>query len=206
MEYLGAAAPQAPKRKARPWAPIVGAGVVFLVLLMAAGVLVGDWFTRNLEMRTLITQIEVSEQAMEDTQTAVSKALDDFQAKGQPTAADQDALKAALEAAAATGLSGVQHGGDLVASVRPLPWHADIKAAQQAYLAHNHAWQDYLTRAAKDGTEFGKQQESVNSTFEQAERPMRKAVPSPDLFGLQGRVDVIYAPPPDTGNGSGQSV
>lgn len=199
MEYLGTAEPGRPRRKARPWAPIVGAAVVFLVIVVGAGMAVGDWVERSMEMRTLISQIEVSEHAMEQTQAAVGKALDDFRAKPQPTADDQAALTSQLEKAAADGLVGVQHGGDVVASVRTLPWHADIRSAQQAYLAHNHAWQDYLARAAKDGTEFGKQQDAVNSTFAAAEQPIRRAVPSPDVFGLRERVDVIYAPAPDSG-------
>ena len=213
MEYLDAGAPPAyasgsPNRAARGWAPIVAGVVTFLIVIAAVGVVAGDWVARNIEMRALVTQIEVSEQAMEDTQTAITKAIDDFRAKTSPTAEDQTAFEDALKAAAATGLTGVTAGGADVESVRVLPWHTDIKAAQKAYLAHNHAWQDYLAKASKDAQEFSKNQDAVNQTFADAEAPMRAAIPKPDLFGLTARVDTIYAPPPvtDSGGGSGQQA
>ena len=115
-------------------------------------------------------------------------------------------METALRAAAAKGLTGVTKGGDLVQSVKIVPWHADIKEAQKRYLAHNQAWQDYLGRASTDASEFTKTQENVNATFAEAEQPMRLAVPRPDLFGLAKRVNVIYAADPAAEDGSGQQA
>jgi hypothetical protein len=206
MEYLDAGAPERPRRKARPWAPIVAAAVTFLVVVVGVGIVGGDWVSRNLEMRQLVTQIEVSEQAMASTQVDVADAIQAFQDKTNPTDSDRTTLETALKAAAAKGLTGVTNGGDLVQAVRVSPWHKDIKAAQGAYLAHNHAWQDYLGRASKDASEFTKTQDNVNTTFAAAEAPMRAAVPRPDLFKLGLRVNVIYAADPTASNGSGQQA
>lgn len=206
MEYLDAGAPERPKRKARPWAPIIGGVVTFLVVLFAVGTVTVDWVDRNLEMRQLVSQIEVSEQAMAGTQVDLANAIEAFRAKTTPTDADRAELETALRAAAAKGLTGVTKGGDLVQSVKIVPWHADIKEAQKRYLAHNQAWQDYLGRASTDASEFTKTQENVNATFAEAEQPMRLAVPRPDLFGLAKRVNVIYAADPAAEDGSGQQA
>jgi hypothetical protein len=206
MEYLDAGSPERPKRKARRWAPVVAGAITFVLTLVVVGGIVGDWAARNIEMRQLISQIEVSEQAMAGTQVGIANAIEEFRAKEQPTSADQTALEAALKAAAANGLVGVINGGGLVEGVRVLPWHTGITDAQRAYLAHNQAWQDYLKKASTDVGEFSKEQVAINETFAAAEAPMRAAVPSPDLFELGLRVNVIYAADPTAEDGSGQQA
>lgn len=81
-------------------------------------------------MRALVAQIEVSEQAMGDTQQAVQDAIAQVAPTGSPTAEDQAELDRLLMAAAANGLLEVTRGGDLVASVQTLPWHADVRQAR----------------------------------------------------------------------------
>jgi hypothetical protein len=206
MEYLDNGGTPRSRRKARPWVPMVAGLVTFVLVLLGVGLVAGDWVERNLEMRQLITQIEVSERAMANTQVDVAHAIEAFRANPQPTADDQATLDAALKAAAVKGLEGVKNGGRLVESVSVAPWHKDIKAAQKAYLAHNHAWQDYLGSASTDVAQFGEHQDAVNSTFAAAEAPMRAAVPRPDLFDLTPRVNVIYAADPTAANGSGQQA
>ena len=73
-----------------------------------------------------------------------------------------------------------------------LSWHREIGAAQDAYLAHNRAWQAYLARAAEDPAEFDVEQTDVNTTFEAAEQPIRAALPDPALYDLDatGRPDL----------------
>jgi len=204
MEYLDTGAPlpgQAPRRKARPWAPIVAAVIVFLVTLVAIGVVAGDWAARTVETRALLTQIEKSEEAMRQTQDSVQAALEAFSAKDNPTAEDQAAVSEALMAAAAKGHDKVADAGVLIAAVKVLPWHESVSAAKEAYLAHNSAWQDYLSQASSDAAVFGQPADQVNATFTAAEQPLRAAVPRPDPLGLTKRIDVIYAPDPAAGNG-----
>jgi hypothetical protein len=207
LEYLGAGRPvtTGPRRRRR-WPPVVAGVVTFVLVVIGGGLVVVDWVDRSLEMRQLVTMIDLSEKAMGDTQADITAAIDDFRSKPTPTPEDQAALETALKAAAAKGLEGVTHGGNMVASVRVLPWHSAIAAAQQAYLAHNRAWQEYLAKAAKDAAELGKKQDAVNATFEAAEQPMRAAIPRPDAFGLAERVDVIYAPDPGPDSGPGQQA
>lgn len=175
------------------WLPSVIGAITFVAVLLGAGMLAGDWLKRNTEMRALVTQIEVSEQAMEDTQQAVRDAVDGFQSKTPLTEDDRAAFNELLTDAASAGLREVTRAGDLVASVQALPWHADILEAQRAYLAHNRAWQEYLAAAAQDPSAFAMTPENVNSAFAAAEEPLRSAVPVPDAFGLQAHLDRIFA-------------
>jgi hypothetical protein len=121
---------------------------------------------------------------------------------------DQDSLSVALMAAAAQGREQIAAAREEVAGVRWALWHQDVRQAQDAYLAHNQAWLDYLARASEDATEFGRPQDEVNTSFAQAEKDVRRAVPFIPLFDLVNRVDQIFAEPqPDlSDNGSGQSA
>lgn len=207
MEYLDTAplsTVEPPRR--RRWVPFVIGGIAFVLVLVGVGLVVGDWAARSVEMKALVTQIEVSEHAMEETQAGVKAAVDEFRSQDPNDDANRTTLDDALMAAAAAGLEGVTNGGQKVAAVRVLPWHTGIKQAQDAYLAHNKAWQDYLAQAAKDPGAFGTEQEQVNSTFADAEQPIRGAVPSPDLFRLKARVDTIFAPPPADSSGPSQQA
>ena len=109
-----------------------------------------------------------------------------------------EALVALLQRATRADIAAA---GDDVAAVRWLAWHQDIRQAQDAYLAHNQAWQDYLTRAIEDPAEFARPQDAVNSTFEEAEPAVREALPPAALYRLKARVAQIFAPPPSEGDG-----
>ncbi len=206
MEYLdagpagGAAVPGPPAaRRRRSWVPVVVGLVTFVVVLVAAGLVVADWAERNLEMRALVTNVEASEGAMTDLQAALSDMAVHVDPNTPLTDAEQAAVDERLKQIAADAVAAVARGGDQVAAVPVLPWHEDVLAAQRAYLAHNQAWQHYLSAAAKDPSEFARPQDAVNETFAAAERPMRDAVPPGALFELKQRIDVIFAPPPAQG-------
>ena len=180
--------------------------LAFLVTLVLVGSLVSDWAARNYEMRTLLTRIEASETAMGDLQTDVEGILARYQGQGALTDESRAALDAELAAVAGKGRDSIGAAGDGVAGVRWLAWHRDVSRAQEAYLAHNRAWQAYLDRAAKDPAEFGAPQDAVNRTFEDAEAPIRAALPVPALFDLLSRVDVVFAPPPAVSGGPTQQA
>jgi hypothetical protein len=210
IEYIDAggavAEPQAPVvRRPRRWLPIVAGVVTFVVVLVGLGMVAGDVVARNIEMRSLVTRVEASESAMGALQESVQAILADYEGRAPLSEADQAALDEELKAAAAAGRKAIAAAGDDVAAVRWLAWHRDIGAAQDAYLAHNRAWQDYLGRAAEDPAEIGRPQDDVNSTFEAAEGRFRAAVPPLALFHLRDRVDVIFAPPPSD-SGSSQAA
>ncbi len=180
--------------------------MTFVAVLLGAGLVAGDWVKRNTEMRALVAQIEVSEQAMSDTQDAVRDAVDGFATKVPLSPDNQEALDELLKDAASAGLRDVTHAGDLVASVRAMPWHEDVIDAQRAYLAHNKAWQAYLAAAAEDPSQFGITNDDVNSTFAAAEEPLRQAIPVPDAFDLLEDIDQIYAPEPVADSGPSEQA
>lgn len=173
--------------RVRTWLPPAIGALVFVLVLVAAATVVGDWALRTAAMSALVARIEVSEQAMGDAQQAVVDALADFQATG-----DQSALDTALRAAASSGLAEVTAAGTEVEALALPPWQLDLVNARIAYLAHNRAWRDYLAAAARDPAVLGEPADDVTRTWLQAEPRVRAAVPMPDLLDLAGRVSAIF--------------
>jgi hypothetical protein len=210
IEYIDAGGvvpePQAPTvRRPRRWLPVIAGVVTFLIVLVTLGLVVGDAFARNVELRALVARVEASETAMGALQDDVQEIFAEYEGRTPLSDEDRAALDEQLVAAAASGRDAIAAAGQGVESMRWLAWHREIGAAQDAYLAHNRAWQDYLGRAAQDPAEFGQPQDDVNTTFEAAERSFRAALPSLALFDLADRVDAIFAPPPAE-DGSSQAA
>ena len=213
MEYIDAGGvtcaptPQAPaaRRRMRGWIPPLIGLATFLVVLVGFGAIIGDAVARNAEMRSLVTAIERSEAAMGETQENVSGIIQAYSGRTPLSEEDQAELDAALQAAAGQGRDAIAAAGEQVRDVRWLVWHRDVGQAQDAYLAHNRAWQEYLDRASADPAEFARNQDAVNSTFADAEAEVRAAIPLIALFDLRDRIDVIFAPPPPE-EGDGQSA
>lgn len=174
-------------------------------MLVTVGALVGDAFARNVEMRSLVARVEASESAMGGLQEDVREVFAEYEDRTPLSDEDRAELDGRLTAAAAAGRDAIAEAGQEVEAMRWLAWHREIGAAQDAYLAHNRAWVDYLDRAAQDPAEFGRPQDDVNTTFEAAEDYFRTAVPSLTLFDLADRVDAIFAPPPSE-DGSSQAA
>ncbi len=181
------------------WLPPVLGLAVFLTTMFGLGLIVSDWTSRNLEMKSLVSAVEDSESAMQWTDDQIQAVIKKYGENGKLTDAQQKKAFDALSEAAYAGNFAIGAAGEEVAKVSVLPWHGDIKNAQSAYLAHNHAWQDYMKKATDDPTLLFKEQPEINSTFEAAELLMKRAVPVPALFDLKKRVDTIFAPQPSTG-------
>lgn len=185
----------------RPWfGPLIGL-ITFVVVLVGGGVTsVGvDWGVRNAEMADLLTRVEASEEAMMMTQEEIASIAADFQQVPDPSDADREAYASRLAAAAGRGRDAVAAAGQDVQDLSFAAWHGSIIRAQADYLAHNLAWQEHLDRASQDPEEFGRPQDLINSTFEEAEVSMRAALPVPVVDSLQRRLDAIFAPVPTEG-------
>lgn len=184
--------------KLSSWMPPVLGFAVFLVTLFGFGIVVGDWASRNLEMRALVSAVEDSESAMEWTDQQIQSIIKEYGANGALTKDQQTKAWDALSEAAYDGNLAISAAGAQVANVTVLPWHGDITRAKDAYVAHNQAWQDYMQKAADDPTVLFKDQPEINSTFDAAEPLMKAAVPVPALYDLRARVDEIFKPTPST--------
>ncbi len=181
------------------WLPPVLGFAVFLLTLFGFGIVVGDWTSRNLEMKALVSAVEESESAMQWSDEQIQGIIEESGANGTLTPAQQKQAFDDLTEAALAGSFAIGAAGEGVAKVSVLPWHGDIKRAQDAYLAHNQAWLDYMEEATDDPTVLFKSQPDINSTFEAAEPLMKTAVPIPALFELKERVATIFAPQESTG-------
>ena len=190
------------------WLAPVLALVVFLVIVGIGGLVVTDWALRNAEMNSLVSSVEVSEDAMGTLQGNLGATFDSFGGQGQLSATQRASLNSQIQQIAQEGHDAIQKAGTGVESVSVLPWHTAILRAKDAYVRHNHAWQDYLAKAAQDPTEVTRPQNEINDSFSAAEKPMKSAVPVPWLYELKNRVDTIFAPPADpaTSDGPTQSV
>lgn len=201
LEYLGGRAARAqPDPSAleaadrRRWyggaARFIGIGAAALIVIGMA-LAVGDWLVRNMEMRALMATMEESEAAMATVQDDVRSIVLGVGLTGEPSDADLLQLNTDLAAVALDGRDSVAVAGRAVEAVTVLPWHGEISEARDAYLAHNLAWQAYLSAAAELPTEFGRPQDQVNSTFDEAGPLIREAVPQPALFALPDQVDRV---------------
>lgn len=200
MGHDGQMADETPAPAPRPrrtpgWVAVLAGFLAFALILIAGGAVVGDWFARNAQMAQLVTAVEASESEMMLVQQRTDAAFADYAAITKPTTQDKLDLNGRLSDIASEGAGAVTRAGDRVAAVRILPWETRIIEARDAYLAHNLAWQEYLSAAALHPIEFTKDQPAVNDTFVAVEPAMRAAVPDPALFDLNKRVDDIFVEP-----------
>ncbi|MFM1918153.1 MAG: hypothetical protein RJB01_1668, partial [Actinomycetota bacterium] len=159
----------------------------------------GDWGLRTVEMRGLVDRIWASEQVMMDLQ---DQAAEVFDANGGPAAlATNPKMREQLTGIARAQRQQLELAANDLADQPILPWHRNIADARAAYLAHNFAWQDYLERASEDAREFVADQPEVNDTFMNAEEPLYRAVPIPDITGLGEEIELIYFVPDETASG-----
>jgi len=172
--------------------PVLIGALAFLVAFVGFGLAAGDWASRNAEMNSLVTRIEASESAMQQTQDELAAIFAEYE--GSPAVTTEEKAKFAdkLKAAAAAGEQRVTAAGDGVLGVVVLPWHGNIAAGKEAYVVHNLAWQGYLGAAAKNPDVILEEQPLINDTFMAAEPVLKKAVPEPPLFDVKVRVDDIF--------------
>lgn len=180
--------------------------IAFVVVLAVALAVLGDWLARNAEATRLVDRIEASEATMIAFQADVDTAIASVGDLSAATPEQADAFNAELQAIAADNLPALADAGAAVASTPILPWHPELADARDAYADHNLAWQEYLTALTEDPAVFAEPQERINDSFLLAEEVLRPAIPSPALFDLQDRLEVIFAPPPVDTSGPTQQV
>ena len=189
--------------KRNSWVPLVAGAVAFLLTLGIGGAVGTDWLARNIEMDRLVTAIEASEATMGEVQDRVAVVFDALDAAdlqgapadeqgGEQADAQTKAAVAELAVIAVDGAESIGAAGRVIAAVNVLPWHSDTKAAKEAYLLHNYAWQAYMQAAIEDPVAFTVDQPLVNESFMDAQLPLEKALPEFSLFDLQSRVENIF--------------
>ena len=187
-----------------PWL-VWTTGAVALVLITVANLAVAAELTvRSIEADGLVRAVEQSETAMKTTQADFDDALSAYDIDNL-TDEERERLRAELSQVAERGGASIALAGDRVGLVEILPWHSELLAAQEAYLAHNRAWVDYMAAAAEDPAEWFRPQPDVNTTFADAKRPLVEAIPLWDPLRLLPRIEFIYVTGSE-GSGDGQSA
>lgn len=176
----------------RRWVPLAAGVLAFALTLLAGGALVADWAWRTAQMNELLDRVEASEAVMGELQDGVAEAFEEYGGGN-----DNQKLDSELRDLAAEAEVEIAAAGAAVAELPIAVWHGDIERARDAYLLHNKAWVDYMTRASEDSAEFLRPQEAVNQTFFDAQAPFVEAVPEPDVEDLLQRVIVIFEVPED---------
>lgn len=177
-------------RKRRRLAPWIAGLVAFTVTVVIGSALAVDWSWRTSEMRDLLDRVEASEAIMIELQDGVEKAFENHTSGSDPSTLDSELRDLAATAAVEIAAAGAQ-----VAVLPIASWHADITRARDAYLVHNQAWVQYMTRASQSSAEFVRPQPQVNESFFAAEGLFRAAIPLPDLWDIRSRVGAIFAIP-----------
>ena len=181
--------------KRNSWIPLVAGAVAFLLTLGIGGAVGTDWLARNIEMDRLVSAIEASEASMGTVQGRIAEVFDQLDVddlEGTTADAQSEAATAELARIAVDGADSIGAAGREIAAVNILPWHTKIKAAQEAYLLHNYAWQAYMQSAAEDPVALTVDQPLVNQSFEDAQEPLESVVPVVALFDLEARVANIF--------------
>jgi hypothetical protein len=177
--------------------------VLVVVAVLGGAVLVGDWLARSAEMDRLVAGIEESEAAMIAAMGAVRAALDDDSAAEGLSQATAEAL----QSIAAEGEAAVAQAATGIAAVVIQPWHDDVLLAQDRYLEHNQAWQEFLAAAAEEPERWFVEYEPITTTWDAFGPALRSAVPTPALWDVAERVEVILDDDSgDSGNGSVQQA
>ncbi len=174
---------------------MIAGAVAFLLTLGIGGAVGTDWLARNVEMDRLVTAIEASEAAMGGVQDQVRSVFDQLEGEdltGAPTNEQTADAVAELAGIAVEGFDSISEAGRVIDAVNVLPWHTRITDAKEAYLLHNYAWQAYMQSAIEDPVAFTVNQPLVNQSFEDSRVPLEDAVPEPDLFDLETRVENIF--------------
>ncbi len=174
---------------------MIAGAVAFLLTLGIGGAVGTDWLARNVEMDRLVTAIEASEAAMGGVQDQVRGVFDQLEGgdlTGAPTNEQTADAVAELAGIAVEGFDSISEAGRVIDAVNVLPWHTRITAAKEAYLLHNYAWQAYMQSAIEDPVAFTVNQPLVNQSFEDSRVPLEDAVPDPDLFDVETRVENIF--------------
>jgi hypothetical protein len=190
--------------KRNSWIPLVAGAVAFILTLGIGGAVGTNWLARNIEMDRLVSAIEASEATMGEVQDRVAvvfEELDSADLQGEPTDAQTRAAVEQLAGIAVDGADSIGAAGRVIAAVNVLPWHTEIKAAQEAYLLHNYAWQAYMQSAIEDPVAFTVDQPLINTSFMDSQQPLEDAVPRVSLFDLQLRVENIFVEGAPQSNG-----
>ncbi len=177
--------------------------MLVVVALLGGAVLVGDWLARSAEMDRLVAGIEESEAAMIAAMDGVRAALDDDSAAEELS---QDTAEA-LQSFASEGEAAVARAATGIDAVVIQPWHDDVLLARDRYLEHNQAWQDFLAAAAQEPEQWFVEYEPITTTWDAFGPALRNAVPTPALWDLAERVEIILDDDAgDSGNGSVQQA
>jgi hypothetical protein len=167
-------------------------GIAALVVITAANLFVAaELALRSAESFTLVTAVEQSEAAMKATQVEFDEVLASYDTENL-TDEEREQLRAELSDVAERGGVAIADAGGFVAGLLIVPWHTQLLDAQEAYLAHNQAWVDYMAAAAEDPSEWFRPQPAVNDTFAEAKDPLVAAVPLFDPLSTLERIELIY--------------
>lgn len=200
-EPVGGSDPVAPPMARKPRrAGMIAAVVLLCAAVICLGVAVGEWATRTAEADALVDEIERSEAAMVTAMATVGAVLEQ---EGTGEGSLSEPASAELRAAADAAREEVAAAAEAIAGQPVQPWHTDVLAARDAYLAHNLAWQEYLSRAGADAAAWFIEDSAIESTWNAFTAKFETIVPTPAFGSLPQRVQAIIDdgdPPGDGGS------
>jgi len=191
------AGPASPPRRT-PRAVVAVLIAVAVAALIGLAAVVGEWAARSAEAEAFVGQVERSEAAMISAMSAVGSVL------AQEGASETDLPDGAaqqLRGVADSARQEVAAAAEDIAGQPVQPWHGELLAAREAYLAHSAAWQDYLGRASDDAAAWFADDPEIERTWQDFTASFEAVVPTPDFAALNARVRTIIdgGDAPETG-------
>ncbi|MCB0917356.1 MAG: hypothetical protein KDC39_02170 [Actinobacteria bacterium] len=191
----------------RPWIIITVIGAVVVLLLCG---LVANWALQNASLSSLLSKVQVSEDAMGDVQDEVVRLIEESRAELGPLASNEqlvaqlkrDGNGTRIERASSQGADRVETAGRVIAEQTFPFWLGDVLNVQSVYLDHNRAWVDYLERASGDYTVWLSKDAMIEPTWVAAKAAIRGAVPLLAWPGVTDQVNNIVEDDEPGGGGS----
>ena len=182
---LAPARPSRPRPTARRLFSTIVMVCCFTAMALLLVSVVADWGARSYEMDALLDEIEISEGIMLDAKERVTGIIG-----GNPDITGED-TREELQRLAAEADAALAESAERIAAISLLAWHDQLAAARSAYLAHSAAWQQYLSAAAGDATQWFELYPQIDLTWEALAPQLRSAVPAPSFWGTDDRVASI---------------
>jgi len=150
-----------------------------------------DQGARNLELNSMVTQIQKSETQMVNYVSDAEYWYKLFKEDGKSfESTERQIARLAGENAPLIAAYGAQ-----IDSAYILPWHRAIIRAKQDYLKHNDAWVDSLNERTVIDEKFGDSRlsQEISNTFEISKFSLPQAVPMLDLYSLESKIRDVFA-------------
>lgn len=170
---------------------------VVATVLVLAGLMVADWYVRNIDLQRLVTATDAVTEAVQQWETDRRRIMASLPSEHYMTPELRERSQRQLEReaeAAATALTEAAAGVEDI-TVR-LAWHQGIIRARDSVLDYVDAWVTRLQRVARDADALAEPAPAISTARTASARAFREALPPAALYGLGDSIEAMFADRP----------